>query len=907
MIWKNKKRELVAVRIILIIALVFALISVIKDPNLTGFTASENRSNSIPVWKGNTTWQIDKNNELIVDLDDYFKDPDYDTLTYLATSADKVSVSVENNILTITPDNGFAGERVISILASDEYDAITVNVKLVIGTEEQRALRPVNESNITTSDIEVNETLSSEINISENNHTIELNVTLPVESNISALETDNTSVKRFRVEEKIEDENKKHVGKKVKDELEYETLFNSIIKNETGLTVVFHHNASVALPVWVEGDINYSLSAEIAEPYENITLFVPRVKGIIPKFKLHVGITSDVFEFGKTVPDVLFTGSSELIDRDDEKIDINLVKNSSKAEIRGVVDVSAVTAKTASIDDTVIKTDIFAAENISMDNATIILPKSSDVNVILECLDYNLVADSCTAGWTKTSIPFEQNKTHIKFTVSHFSAYGGGIYVTRAQHLSSNYSFIADVYNEVKDQDNVWTHRINNSQYVRADFHKNITSNKVMDIFARGNGTIEVYNAEDSSLVVSSGLITSPQMVYLSMENLSSPDDTFDLKTSGEYLEYDFIHDATAVSCGATLNSSEEYILSADTTTSGTCFTLDGDNITLDCQGFSIHGDQSGTDYAVKSLVNGQGNNFTMLNCLVYNFSYPLYYYFDDSYFFNNTFTSQLNYIYMNGARNNWTSNTIQNQRSSSSRGIWINGDNHLLKNNYFFNNSGDDIYISSAGNRFINNTIDMNAQNSSGFFYSSSGSAIFENNTVQNVGTGNDVWAYELNNEDRPLTFRGNNNVDGENVTEYFYYNQDNLIFDKISRGKEHVLDLGQLVLYDCQGIIINNSLFENHSDYYMQWHDVENITVVNNSFNYVTDATTRSIDGDTIHNLTFENNTVRSDGTFLINGIEDGVFRNNTFYTVGDDCLSLTAKNANSDVLIEENFFDS
>ena len=135
---KNKER--VAVRIILVLALIFAAISFVHDGGLTGFVSSENRTNSLPVWAGNDSWHIEKNSEFVVDLNDFFTDADRDKLTYLATSADKIDVSVQDNLLTITPALDFAGERTIAILASDEFDAVRVNIRIIVGTEEERAL-----------------------------------------------------------------------------------------------------------------------------------------------------------------------------------------------------------------------------------------------------------------------------------------------------------------------------------------------------------------------------------------------------------------------------------------------------------------------------------------------------------------------------------------------------------------------------------------------------------------------------------------------------------------------------------------------------------------------------------------------------------------------------------------------
>jgi len=429
---KNHSREKAIVRSILLIIIVLASIAMIKEVTLTGFVASENKTNELPFWQGNTTWQINKNQNKTFNLNNYFKDPDNDILTYLATESDKVSISVVNNMLTISPDLNFTGERTISILASDEFDAVRVNIKLLIGTDEERALHPVNITEIpvncstciNTTD-EINQTAMPDINITK----ISINVSYENFTNdsvVSSLETeDNKSIRKFEKNEKIKDKNDKHVGKKVDDEKTFETFFTKIEKNQTELLVEFHHNATTQQPIWIEGDINYTLSKTNAEPLENITIIVKRVKGIIPKFKLHIGEESDIFEFGKTVPSIVFNGKSELTDRNDEKIDIKLSKQNTKAEIKGAVDVEFINAKVISIEDKTIKTNVFAANNVSMDNATIALPKKSNINTIMECPDFNTITESCPSNWIKTNTLFIDNGTHIIFTVNHFSGYAG--------------------------------------------------------------------------------------------------------------------------------------------------------------------------------------------------------------------------------------------------------------------------------------------------------------------------------------------------------------------------------------------------------------------------------------------------------------------------------------------------
>ncbi|MFO8015613.1 MAG: hypothetical protein R6U32_00765, partial [Candidatus Woesearchaeota archaeon] len=97
---------------------------------------------------------------------------------------------------------------------------------------------------------------------------------------------------------RIFDDGGEIVGKKIRDEGEYETLFTRVSRENGSLMLTFHHNSSFAQPVWIEGDVNHTLSDNTSRPYQNISLVVPLVKGEVPRFRLHIGTESEVFEFG---------------------------------------------------------------------------------------------------------------------------------------------------------------------------------------------------------------------------------------------------------------------------------------------------------------------------------------------------------------------------------------------------------------------------------------------------------------------------------------------------------------------------------------------------------------------------------------------------------------------------------
>jgi hypothetical protein len=125
----------------------------------------------------------------------------------------------------------------------------------------------------------------------------EINITLPEKETVKAQLVS-------EIGGEVKDVENNTVGKKIENEPDYETFFTFVGKENSNFIIRFYHNATESLPVWVEGNIDYSLTTSMANPLEEVNLTVPLIDGKIPKFRLHVGYDSDVFEFGITIIDV---------------------------------------------------------------------------------------------------------------------------------------------------------------------------------------------------------------------------------------------------------------------------------------------------------------------------------------------------------------------------------------------------------------------------------------------------------------------------------------------------------------------------------------------------------------------------------------------------------------------------
>jgi len=72
------------------------------------------------------------------------------------------------------------------------------------------------------------------------------------------------------------------------------------------------------------------------------------------------------------------------------------------------------------------------------------------------------------------------------------------IYITKAEHLDVNRSFISDIYEEVREQDGVWSGVIGDGEYVRVTFERELDNTKDITIYARAgcNGFVMIDDIE---------------------------------------------------------------------------------------------------------------------------------------------------------------------------------------------------------------------------------------------------------------------------------------------------------------------------------------------------------------------------------------------------------------------------
>ncbi|MFH1133549.1 MAG: LamG-like jellyroll fold domain-containing protein [Nanoarchaeota archaeon] len=273
------------------------------------------------------------------------------------------------------------------------------------------------------------------------------------------------------------------------------------------------------------------------------------------------------------------------------------------------------------------------------------------------------------------------------------------------------------------------------------------------------------------------------------------------------------------------------YWLSADINSSSAhfgsyCINISTDNVTIDCQGHKIVGNDV-VDYGIYTApAAAHSTNITIKNCNVTDWDTAgiSYSNANNNTFLNITLYSNPDYGMVFSSANN---NTLSNISSfSSATGIMISSSRYLTLNNIFTNSSsesGIEIAGNSGGLIVTNSTITNSSEWDIGFGTDSCAAAANAGITLTNVnGTDNKPIVY-FNSS---VTIKNYDN----NFTEMIFCNADNSVLDNIT------LRHGEK---ETNGIILRSTDFSNLSNIYVNdstdgifLRGCNNITLTNASF---------------------------------------------------------------------------
>ncbi len=205
------------------------------------------------------------------------------------------------------------------------------------------------------------------------------------------------------------------------------------------------------------------------------------------------------------------------------------VENITETEIvnetvAGVVNETTIINETAEINQT----------EINFESA--IVTVTAKGNKLYKCKEWDFEMQQCEGEWTffMSIIPGQE----YSFTLTAEDPGFGEIIAIDAVHLDENYNFISNIYDDISARDNVWSEAIYQGELVRVTFEEDLKNGNMIDVYVRSNRTVayfDVYEAGTQNKVGSSGIVEYPELIYIPIQNLENPTDTFDLKVIKVY------------------------------------------------------------------------------------------------------------------------------------------------------------------------------------------------------------------------------------------------------------------------------------------------------------------------------------------------------------------------------------
>src|SRR3989344_3410636 len=381
-----------------------------------------------------------------------------------------------------------------------------------------------------------------------------------------------------------------------------------------------------------------------------------------------------------------------------------------------------------------------------MANGKKVIVSAPDELNYTDVLSFTNISESYKVGEeSKIKIYWREGKSYVAFDAYDMNGNGALDYVewivphlsnqtfdiiliTKAEHLDSNRTFVEDVYEEVKERDNVWK-EIPEGEYLRVTFERNLTSEKDITIYARSNnsGSVGVYEKDENELIADFETISEDKeyKVYLSNWSKEGGQNIFDLLVKGGIVEFDWVVDPTEdVSTCRLLNlANTVYNLTNNVSSTTTCFNVTASNVTLECNRYTIN--YSTRDSSYSGIYSNQ--NFTTIkNCIIMGGTH--------------TGNSSIAIAFINAGNGTINNNTIA-ASGNFSYGLVLSSsgssDNTFSSNTITISGaSGIGIYLPlSASNTFSSNTITILGASANGIYLSSSASNTFSNNTITTSG----------------------------------------------------------------------------------------------------------------------------------------------------------------------------
>jgi len=222
---------------------------------------------------------------------------------------------------------------------------------------------------------------------------------------------------------------------KIEEDPTYDAIIDEARLSSDGtLVVVFHHNADRPMPIAIEGDIDYLLSTNFSEPYENVTLKVFNWTEE-DYFEIYIGTATEVLSFGtpkyykfqasvknakgenveakieflkqrtgKKAAESAGLAHAMSVKGGRYKIKVTLARGPVKEVVLNNVKINSSITEFINIDDTPeVKgfVEIYAIDPTSIEFESANVTVTAKGRILYKCKDWDFTNRACQGNWTK--------------------------------------------------------------------------------------------------------------------------------------------------------------------------------------------------------------------------------------------------------------------------------------------------------------------------------------------------------------------------------------------------------------------------------------------------------------------------------------------------------------------------
>jgi len=424
-----------------------------------------------------------------------------------------------------------------------------------------------------------------------------------------------------------------------------------------------------------------------------------------------------------------------------------------------------------------------------------------------------------------------------------------------AEHLDSSKRFVSDIYEDVKKLDGIWSEEIPDGHYIRVSFETPLDSFRDITIYPKiisGSPKIEIYEINENKKIAEFSSLNSNEYNKIYLTDLKGTQTDFDLKVVGGSISIDYIVDPDVTVCGTLSTAGATYTLINNVSSSTDCFYINGDNITLDCNGYWINYSQNPTegDHAVYTY----SDNVIIKNCNIVDgsnrsvgvpsYRHGIYLYeANNSVIFNNyldIYDGIAIYLdttdYDVSDHHNITGNIVKNENN---KGLYTyRSDYDVVENNTFINCGQEAYYVSASDYVIItNNNFSTTGVNDDPVVYTTEGceGLIFINNTFRNYGTSGayvyGLYGYSLENS----LFINNTIISESRPATNLYYAVNNTLINHSSIAYQsdaiYFYRANDTIYRDCREIV-SEDISSEYDVYAYDAHPNYNNTLINCSY---------------------------------------------------------------------------